>query len=77
MKLVDNYKHKGQRKKLIEILIQKGIKQKAVLEAINSIPRHIFFDQALESHAYDDKAFPIGEGQTISQPLQLQDKQNY
>lgn len=69
MKLVDNYKHKGQRKKLIDILIHKGIKQDAVLDAINSIPRHIFFDQALESHAYEDKAFPIGEGQTISQPF--------
>ncbi len=68
MNLIDNYKHKGQRKKLIEILIKKGIKQESVLEAINSVPRHIFFDQALESHAYEDKAFPIGEGQTISQP---------
>lgn len=68
MKVVDNYKHKGLRKKLIDTLIQKGIKQEAVLEAVNKIPRHIFFDQALESHAYEDKAFPIGEGQTISQP---------
>lgn len=69
MNLVDNYKHKGQRKKLVDELIKKGIKQKAVLEAIANVPRHIFFDQALESHAYEDKAFPIGEGQTISQPF--------
>lgn len=69
MKIQDTYKHKGQRNKLIQELSQKGIKDIAVLEAINKIPRHIFFEEALASHAYQDKAFPIGDGQTISQPF--------
>jgi protein-L-isoaspartate(D-aspartate) O-methyltransferase len=49
-------------------LAKKGIKDEGVLAAIGRVPRHFFFDQALLSHAYEDKAFPIGEGQTISQP---------
>lgn len=68
MKLQDNYIHKGQRKALVEVLKGKGIYDEAVLQAINTFPRHFFFDSALHSHAYEDKAFPIGEGQTISQP---------
>jgi protein-L-isoaspartate(D-aspartate) O-methyltransferase len=68
LKLEDSYRHKGQRKALIKLLKQKGIKSEAVLNAINTLPRHFFFDSALDSHAYEDKAFPIGEGQTISQP---------
>jgi protein-L-isoaspartate(D-aspartate) O-methyltransferase len=68
LKLEDSYKHKGQRKALIQLLKSKGIKDDAVLEVMNAIPRHFFFDSALDSHAYEDKAFPIGEGQTISQP---------
>lgn len=68
IKLEDSYKHKGQRKALVKLLKEKGIKSDLVLEAINKLPRHFFFDSALESHAYEDKAFPIGEGQTISQP---------
>lgn len=68
LKLEDSYRHKGQRKELVKILRQKGIKNEAVLNAINTLPRHFFFDSALDSHAYEDKAFPIGEGQTISQP---------
>lgn len=68
LKLQDTYRHKGQRKELVKLLRGKGIKNEAVLEAINSVPRHFFFDSALDSHAYEDKAFPIGEGQTISQP---------
>ena len=67
-KLEDTYLHKGKRRELIKTLRNKGIKNEAVLEAINSVPRHFFFDSALLSHAYEDKAFPIGEGQTISQP---------
>lgn len=66
---VDTYKHKGQRKALVDYLAQKGIKDKKVLEAIGKVPRHFFFETALIDHAYDDKAFPIGEGQTISQPF--------
>jgi protein-L-isoaspartate(D-aspartate) O-methyltransferase len=64
----DDYKHRGLRNKLVKKLAQKGIKDEKVLAAIGRVPRHIFFDQALLSHAYEDKAFPIGEGQTISQP---------
>jgi len=66
--LEDSYRHKGMRRNLVKILIDKGIKDKAVLEAIQKVPRHYFFDDAFLEHAYQDKAFPIGEGQTISQP---------
>ena len=65
----DSYIHKGLRQKLVSKLRQKGIKNEAVLSAIGKVPRHVFFDGALISHAYEDKAFPIGEGQTISQPF--------
>jgi protein-L-isoaspartate(D-aspartate) O-methyltransferase len=68
LKLEDSYRHKGQRKELVKTIRKKGIQDEAVLEAINTLPRHFFFDSALDSHAYEDKAFPIGEGQTISQP---------
>ena len=64
----DNYKQRGLRSKLVRKLRQKGIRDDKVLEAINKVPRHVFFDDALLGHAYQDKAFPIGEGQTISQP---------
>lgn len=64
----DSYKHRGLRNKLVKKLASKGIRDERVLNAIGHVPRHIFFDQALLSHAYEDKAFPIGEGQTISQP---------
>lgn len=66
--MTDSYKHKGQRKALVRALAKKGIYDEKVLNAINSVPRHYFFDPAFESHAYQDKAFPIGEKQTISQP---------
>lgn len=68
LKLEDSYRHKGQRRELVKLIRSKGIKDEAVLSAINTLPRHFFFDTALDSHAYEDKAFPIGEGQTISQP---------
>jgi protein-L-isoaspartate(D-aspartate) O-methyltransferase len=68
MRLEDSYKHRGMRRQLIKTLISKGIKDPAVLNAIGNVPRHYFFDQAFLEHAYQDKAFPIGEGQTISQP---------
>jgi len=64
----DNYKQRGLRNKLIKILREKGIKNERVLNAISIVPRHVFFENALLDHAYQDKAFPIGEGQTISQP---------
>ena len=64
----DTYKHKGLRKQLVATLVTKGIKDSAVLEAIGSIPRHLFMDSSFLEHAYQDKAFPIGANQTISQP---------
>ncbi|MGK7392768.1 MAG: protein-L-isoaspartate(D-aspartate) O-methyltransferase [Candidatus Cyclobacteriaceae bacterium M2_1C_046] len=64
----DSYKHKGLRNKLVKFIEQKGISDKRVLNAIKAVPRHFFFDNAFLQHAYQDKAFPIGEGQTISQP---------
>jgi protein-L-isoaspartate(D-aspartate) O-methyltransferase len=64
----DNYKQRGLRNKLVKKLRLKGITDEAVLAAIGKVPRHVFFDDALLPHAYEDKAFPIGEGQTISQP---------
>jgi protein-L-isoaspartate(D-aspartate) O-methyltransferase len=64
----DTTKHQGRRRQLIEILKHKGITDKAVLKAIAAIPRHLFMDSSFEDHAYQDKAFPIGADQTISQP---------
>lgn len=64
----DDYKHKGLRKRLVKTIQSKGIKDENVLEAISKVPRHIYFDNALLHHAYEDKAFPIGYEQTISQP---------
>ncbi len=64
----DNYKQRGLRNKLVKKLLEKGISDQRVLAAIGKVPRHAFFDDALLGHAYEDKAFPIGEGQTISQP---------
>lgn len=66
--LEDNYRTRGLRNKLVKILRNKGISDENVLSAIGKVPRHYFFEDALLSHAYQDKAFPIGEGQTISQP---------
>lgn len=64
----DTYKHKGLRKLLVNEVKSKGIKDQRVLEAILKVPRHFFFERIFDNHAYEDKAFPIGEGQTISQP---------
>ena len=69
MKLTeDTYRHKGLRKKLLDILREKGITDEKVLTAMNNIPRHYFMDSALDNIAYEDRAFPISDGQTISQP---------
>lgn len=65
---LDSYRHKGLRNALVNELVAKGIKNKEVLKAIGTVPRHIFFDDAFIQHSYQDKAFPIGCGQTISQP---------
>lgn len=64
----DTYRHKGLRKKLVDSLKEKGISDQNVLDGMMKIPRHFFLDTALEHIAYEDRAFPIGEGQTISQP---------
>src|SRR5678816_74810 len=64
----DTYRHKGLRRKLTEAIRDKGITDERVLSAIDSIPRHFFLDSAFDEVAYEDKAFPIAEGQTISQP---------
>lgn len=66
---MDTYRHKGLRNKLVQLLANKGIENKKVLNAIAAIPRHLFInDSALHQYAYEDVAFPIGSGQTISQP---------
>src|ERR1700730_2952842 len=67
-KFEDTYRHKGLRKKLIETVQGKGITDENVLKALTDLPRHFFMDSAFDEKAYEDKAFPIGEGQTISQP---------
>lgn len=64
----DTYRHKGLRRKLVDTVRGKGITDEKVLAALESIPRHFFLDSALDETAYEDKAFPIAEGQTISQP---------
>ena len=67
-KYEDTYRHKGLRRKLVELLREKGITDERVLEAINNIPRHYFLDTAFDEIAYEDRAFPIAQSQTISQP---------
>jgi len=68
IQLKDTFRHQGKRKQLVETIKAKGIQDKKVLAAIGKIPRHWFMDSSFEDHAYQDKAFPIGAGQTISQP---------
>lgn len=65
---IDTYQHKGMRKQLVDLLKTKGITDEAVLNAINTIPRHYFLDSAFDKIAYEDRAFPIDADQTISQP---------
>lgn len=81
----DTLKHRGMRNHLAQILMDKGIVDKNVLDAIREIPRHLFMDSSFEGHAYQDKAFPIAANQTISHPftvafqtelLQLKPNQN-
>jgi protein-L-isoaspartate(D-aspartate) O-methyltransferase len=64
----DSYRHKGLRKQLVETIRDKGISDENVLRAIDRVPRHLFMDSSFLEFAYQDKAFPIGSGQTISQP---------
>ncbi len=67
-KFQDTSRHQGLRNQLVQIIAAKGITDTKVLNAIAKIPRHLFIDSALESHAYEDKPFPIAADQTISQP---------
>lgn len=67
-KFVDNYREQGARKKLAALLAERGIADAKVLAAIAKVPRHFFFDETFWNQAYKDIAFPIGDGQTISQP---------
>ena len=69
MQHLDTYKTKGLRKTLVEGLKNKGITSLSVLSAIEKIPRHLFIDSSFLEFAYQDRPFPIGEGQTISQPF--------
>lgn len=66
--LEDTYRAKGLRKQLVDLLRTKGITDETVLAAINEVPRHVFLDSSFVEIAYQDQAFPIGSGQTISQP---------
>ncbi len=66
--LEDSYRAKGLRSKLVQEITKKGITDQKVLDAIGKIPRHYFLDSSFLEFAYADKPFPIGEGQTISQP---------
>jgi len=68
MMIDESFEAKGKRKRLIEELRTKGISDERVLEAMGKVPRHLFMDDAFLRHAYQDKAFPIAAGQTISQP---------
>jgi protein-L-isoaspartate(D-aspartate) O-methyltransferase len=65
----DNFRHQGLRHQLVDHLVEKGISDKKVLQAISKIPRHLFLDKAFVEFAYQDLAFPIGCDQTISQPF--------
>ena len=66
--MVDNYRHKGMRKRLVNEVRSKGVSDQRILDAVNKIPRHLFLDSSFLEFAYEDKPFPIGSGQTISQP---------
>jgi protein-L-isoaspartate(D-aspartate) O-methyltransferase len=68
VQMIDSYRHKGLRKQLVADIRRKGITDENVLNAIDAIPRHLFLDSSFLKFAYEDKAFPIGSGQTISQP---------
>jgi protein-L-isoaspartate(D-aspartate) O-methyltransferase len=66
--LQDTYRHKGLRKQLVNLIRSKGIHDSGVLRAMETVPRHLFMDSSFLEFAYEDKPFPIGSGQTISQP---------
>lgn len=65
---LDTYRHQGMRKQMVNQIRQKGISDQRVLAALEKVPRHLFFDSVFIEFAYEDRPFPIGAGQTISQP---------
>lgn len=65
----DSYRHKGMRRRMVSELMELGISDSHVLEAMLAVPRHFFFESAFIEKSYENRAFPIGEGQTISQPF--------
>lgn len=65
----DNYRHRGMRQNLVQVLKDKGISDTNVLNAIGTVPRHVFLESSFIEYAYQDRPFPIGSGQTISQPF--------
>ena len=67
--LKDEPIHQGSRERLVKLLAEKGIKDRNVLQAIGKVKRHVFFNTTFRKDAYEDKAFPIAAGQTISQPF--------
>jgi protein-L-isoaspartate(D-aspartate) O-methyltransferase len=67
--MVDTFRHKGLRKQLADEIRRKGVSNDNVLAAIEKVPRHFFMDSSFLEFAYQDKPFPIGSGQTISQPF--------
>ena len=75
-KFTDTFRHKGLRKKLAETVRKKGITDENVLRAMEAVPRHWFFDSGFLEFAYEDKAFPIAAGQTISQPFTVADRKS-
>jgi protein-L-isoaspartate(D-aspartate) O-methyltransferase len=66
--IVDSHRHQGLRHKLVSLLKENGITDNQVLQAIEMVPRHFFLDSAFSDIAYENRAFPIGEEQTISHP---------
>ena len=64
----DSFQHMGMRRKLVETVKGKGIRDQRILDAMMKIPRHAFMDSSFLRFAYQDQAFPIASGQTISQP---------
>ncbi|MDR1342784.1 MAG: protein-L-isoaspartate(D-aspartate) O-methyltransferase [Prevotellaceae bacterium] len=66
--LLDSFQHKGLRQRLLKALYGKGVNDERVLTAMGNVPRHFFLESGLDKIAYDDRALPIGGGQTISRP---------
>jgi protein-L-isoaspartate(D-aspartate) O-methyltransferase len=68
LSMEDTFRHKGLRRKLVETVRSKGISDERILNALHTVPRHLFMESSFINFSYQDQAFPIGAGQTISQP---------